>query len=149
MDVKDCMTKNVCCCTPNTNVAEVAKLMCDNHIGCVPVCDEDNKVVGVLTDRDVILRSISCNKDVNTTPVSEVMTCGVCCCKPDTTIDEATKLMSDFKIRRIPVCDQNNKIIGILSLGDLANHDKTVGQKQICNTLQNICECGDNSKNAE
>ena len=81
MDVKDCMTKNVCCCTPNTNVAEVAKLMCDNHIGCVPVCDEDNKVVGVLTDRDVILRSISCNKDVNTTPVSEVMTCGVCCCK--------------------------------------------------------------------
>ena len=57
--------------------------------------------------------------------------------------------MSDFQIRRIPVCDQNNKIIGILSLGDLANHDKTVGQKQICNTLQNICECGDNSKNAE
>ena len=48
MDVKDCMTKNVCYCTPNTNVAEVAKLMCDNHIGCVPVCDEKCQVYLVI-----------------------------------------------------------------------------------------------------
>ena len=113
MDVKDCMTKNVCYCTPEVNVAEAAKLMCDNHVGCIPVCDDKNCVVGVLTDRDVILRTISCDKDAKTTPVSEVMTCGVCCCKPDTSIEEATKLMSDFQIRRIPVCDQNNKIVGI------------------------------------
>lgn len=149
MDVKDCMTKNVCYCTPEVNVAEAAKLMCDNHVGCIPVCDDKNCVVGVLTDRDVILRTISCDKDVKTTPVSEVMTCGVCSCKPDTSIEEATKLMSDFQIRRIPVCDQNNKIVGILSLGDLAHHDKTVGIQKVCNTLENICQCGDNTKNAE
>lgn len=149
MDVKDCMTKNVCYCTPEVNVAEAAKLMCDNHVGCIPVCDDKNCVVGVLTDRDVILRTISCDKDAKTTLVSEVMTCGVCSCKPDTSIEEATKLMSDFQIRRIPVCDQNNKIVGILSLGDLAHHDKTVGIQQVCNTLENICECGNNSKNAE
>lgn len=149
MDVKDCMTKNVCCCTPEVNVAEAAKLMCDNHVGCIPVCDANNQVVGLLTDRDVILRTISCDKDAKTTPVSEIMTCGVCSCKPDTSIEEATKLMSDFQIRRIPVCDQNNKIVGILSLGDLAHHDKTVGTTKVCNTLENICQCGNNSKNAE
>ena len=148
MDVKDCMTKNVCYCTPNTNVAEVAKLMCDNHIGCVPVCDEKCQVVGVLTDRDVILRSVSCNKDANTTPVSEIMTCGVCCCKPDTTIDEATKLMSDFQIRRIPVCDQNNKVIGILTLGDLAQNDRDLGKQEVCTTIEGICNCKEH-KNAE
>lgn len=149
MEVKDCMTKNVCCCNPGTNVADVAKLMCDNHVGCIPVCNEDNGVVGILTDRDVILRTISCNKDAKTTQVYEVMSCNVCTCKQDATIDEATKLMSDFQIRRIPVCDQNNKIVGILSLGDLANHDKQVGQNQVCNTLECICHCGQNSKNAE
>lgn len=149
MEVKDCMTKNVCYCTPSTNVTDVAKMMCDNHVGCIPVCDENNQVVGLLTDRDVILRTISCGKDVNTTPVSDIMTCGVCCCKPDTTIAEATKLMSDFQIRRIPVCDQNNKIVGMLSLGDLAHNDKKVGKDEVCNTLENICECGENSQNAE
>ncbi len=149
MEVKDCMTKNVCCCTPETNVAEVAKLMCDNHIGCIPVCDENSCVVGVLTDRDVILRTISCDKDANKTKASDIMTCNVCSCKPDVTIEEATKLMSDFQIRRIPVCDQNNKIVGILSLGDLAHYDKEVGQNEVCNTLENICNCGENPQNAE
>ena len=149
MDVKDCMTKNVCYCTPDANVADAIKLMCDNHVGCIPVCDNNNCVVGVLTDRDVILRTISCNKDAKTTPVSEVMTCKVCTCKPDTTIEEATKLMSDFQIRRVPVCDQNNKIVGILSLGDLARNEQEVGTKQVCITLENICNCGKNAKNAE
>ena len=149
MEVKDCMTKNVCCCTPEMNVADVAKLMCDNHVGCIPVCDDKNCVVGVLTDRDVILRTISCDKDAKTTPVSEVMTCGVCSCSPDTTVEEATKLMSDFQVRRIPVCDKNNKIVGILTLGDLSHNDHKVGEKEVCNTLGNICNCSNNPQNAE
>lgn len=149
MEVKDCMSKNVCYCMPNTNVADVAKMMCDNHVGCIPVCDDNNCVVGILTDRDIILRTISCNKDAKTTPVSEVMTCGICTCRPDTTIEEATKLMSDFQVRRVPVCDQNNKIVGMLSLGDLVHNDKKVGQKEVCITLENICQCGENTQNAE
>lgn len=149
MDVKDCMSTQICYCTPNNNVKDVAKLMCDNHVGCIPVCDDNKQIVGVITDRDVILRTIACNKDVKTTPVSEIMTCNPCCCTPNTTIDEATKLMSDLQIRRIPVCDINNKIVGILSLGDLAHHDKEVGTKEVCNTLENICNCNGNTKNAE
>lgn len=149
MEVKDCMTKNVCYCTPETNVADAAKLMSQNHVGCIPVCDQNNYVVGLITDRDVILRTICCDKEAKQTPVSDVMTCNVCCCNPNTTISEATKLMSDLQIRRIPVCDEQNKIVGMLSLGDLAHHDKEVGTDKVCNTLENICNCNQNAKNAE
>lgn len=149
MKVKECMSLNVCSCTPNTTVSDVAKQMCNNHVGCIPVCDDNNNVVGLLTDRDVILRTIACDKDAKTTPVSEIMTCKVCCCNPDTDVNEATKMMSDLQIRRIPVCDTNNKIVGILSLGDLAHNDTKVGKSQVCNTLENICDCGANTKNAE
>ncbi|MCI9015556.1 MAG: CBS domain-containing protein [Clostridia bacterium] len=149
MKVKECMSLNVCCCTPDTTVTEIAKKMCDNHIGCIPVCDTNNTVVGVLTDRDIILRTVACNKDANITKASDIMTCKTCCCTPETDINEATKLMSDLQIRRIPVCDNNNKIVGILSLGDLANNDNKIGAKQVCDTLENICNCDGKNKNAE
>lgn len=149
MNVKECMSTKVCYCTPNSTVKDAAKLMCDNHVGCIPVCNDENCIVGVITDRDVILRTIACDKDVYQTKVSDIMTCNPCCCTPDTTIDEATKLMSGLQIRRIPVCDNNNKIVGILSLGDLAHHDKEVGTDEVCYTLENICKCNGNTKNAE
>ena len=149
MDVKDCMSTKVCFCTPNSSVKDAAKLMCDNHVGCIPVCNDDNCVVGLITDRDIILRSIACDKDVCKTKVTDVMTCNPCCCSPNTTIDEATKVMSNLQIRRMRVCDSNNKIVGILTLGDLAHHDKEIGAKEVCNTLENICGCDGNSKNAE
>ena len=149
MDVKDCMSTKVCFCTPNSSVKDAAKLMCDNHVGCIPVCNDDNCVVGLITDRDIILRSIACDKDLCKTKVTDVMTCNPCCCSPNTTIDEATKVMSNLQIRRMPVCDSNNKIVGILTLGDLAHHDKEIGAKEVCNTLENICGCDGNSKNAE
>lgn len=149
MNVKECMSSKVCCCTPNNTVKDVAKLMSDNHVGCIPVCNEQNCVVGVITDRDIILRSIACEKDACNTKVSEIMTCNPCCCTPETSISEATKLMSDLQIRRIPVCDTNKKVIGMLSLGDLVHEDKKIGEENVCITLENICKCEGNTKNAE
>lgn len=149
MEVKDCMTKNVYCCDPSANVVDAANLMKENHVGCVPVCDENKKVVGIVTDRDIILRTICCNKDVNTTPVSEIMTSKVHFCKLDTKIEEATKVMSDEQIRRIPVCDEQNKVVGMLTLGDLSHHEEKVGEDKVVDTLGNICECKQNDKNAE
>ena len=119
--------------------------MCDNHIGCVPVCNDAQNIVGIVTDRDIILRSIACDKDVKSTPVSEIMTCKVCSCTPDTHIDEAQDLMKKNQIRRIPVME-NNKIVGILTLGDLAANPN-INNEEVTNTLENICNC--NKKNAE
>lgn len=145
MKVKDCMCHKVAYVNPNCSVEDCAKLMCNNHIGCVPVCDESNQVVGLVTDRDILLRTIGCDKEIKNTPVSDIMTCKVCCCTPETEISEAEKLMSENQIRRLPVIE-NNKIIGILTLGDLAS-DKNVSTESVCDTLENICGC--DNKNAE
>ena len=146
MKVKDCMCYEVAYLTPNSTVEDCAKLMCSKHVGCIPVCDASKKVVGLVTDRDVILRSIACNKDIKTTPISDIMTCNVCSCGPDEEINEAEKKMADEQIRRLPVVDENNKIIGIITLGDLCTN-QNVDTKDVCSTLENICKCND--KNAE
>ena len=67
MKVKDCMCGEVCCVKPETKINEIAKLMMENHIGCIPVCDNNNCICGILTDRDILLRTVACNKDTTQT----------------------------------------------------------------------------------
>lgn len=146
MQVKDCMSKNICYCNTEDLVASAAKLMCENHIGCIPVCNNEQNVVGIITDRDIILRSIACDKDVKQTPVTEIMTTSVCCCNTDSDIQEATKMMKDLQVRRLPVLE-NNKIVGMLSIGDLVNA-QNVNEQEVSDTIGCICNCKSN-KNAE
>ena len=146
MKAKECMCNDVCCVKPNATVYDVAKLMNDNHIGCVPVCNNENSVCGIVTDRDIILRSIANNKDVKNTTASEIMTTNICTCNENDEICNVEKKMSTNQIRRIPVVD-NNKVIGILTLGDLAHYNKEIGQEEIGNTIEDICQCGGQAKN--
>ena len=112
MKVRDCMCKEVCFANPETTIYDIAKLMECNGIGCIPVCDGNNSIVGLVTDRDVVLRTIACDKDAKTTPVSEIMTTNVCCCEAEEDINEAQTKMANNQIRRLPVLE-NNKVIGI------------------------------------
>lgn len=146
MKVKDCMCGEVCCVKPDTKVYEIAKLMGQNHIGCVPVCDDKNCLVGIITDRDIILRSIANDKDVKSTNASEIMTTNVCTCNENEDICNAENKMAQNQIRRIPVVD-NNKVIGILTLGDLAHYNEETGEDNFCNTVEDICGCGGQAKN--
>ena len=145
MKVKDCMCKEVVFVKPDCSTEECAKLMCENHIGCVPVCDNSNKLVGLVTDRDIILRTVGCGKEIKNTTVSDIMTCNVTCCSPETNVADAEKAMGNNQIRRIPVIE-NDKIVGILTLGDLAAN-QNVDTYQVCATLENICSC--DKKNAQ
>lgn len=145
MKVKECMCNNVCYCKPETTISDVAKQMNQNHVGCMPICDANSNLVGLVTDRDIVLRAVACDKNASTTPVSEIMTTKICSCGCDTEISEATKLMSEMQVKRIPVVD-NEKIIGILTLGDLANNNDISG-KEVNTTLENICNCSSNAKN--
>lgn len=145
MKVKDCMCNDVKFITPNTTICDCAKLMSTNHIGCVPVCDDSKNVVGVVTDRDIILRAIACDKDYKSVPVSDIMTCNVCFCDANADIKEAQKLMSQNAIRRLPVIE-NNKIVGIITLGDFAKNENA-NTEAAWNTLENICDC--KTRNAE
>lgn len=148
MKVKECMQKEVCCVSPNSKISDVAKLMGDNHIGSIPVCDNKNNICGIVTDRDIILRCIACDKDAKNTSVSDIMSCNVCSCKAEDNIEDAEYIMSENQIRRLPVCDDNNHIIGILTIGDLANNDRDIGKQKIYDTISDICDSNGN-KNAE
>ena len=145
MKVKDCMCEDVCSIKPESTLREVAKMMSEKHIGCMPVCDNNNCVCGIITDRDLVLRGIACNKDINNTKVSDIMTCNVCSCKESDDITNAETKMGQKQIRRLPVCDENNKIVGILTIGDLAN--KKVNKEELSTTLEDICNCNGNQNN--
>lgn len=145
MKVKDCMCNDVACVTPQTTLSDVAKMMQTEHVGCIPVCDANKTVVGLVTDRDIVLRGVACSKNTNTTPVSEVMTTKVYTIAPDADVTEASKIMCDCQVKRVPVIE-NDTIVGIITLGDLANNGQVNGT-QVYTTVEGICKCGDDTKN--
>lgn len=145
MKVRDCMCKQVACISPNATVYDAARIMLDKHIGCIPVCDNNKKVLGLVTDRDLILRTLACEKDIKQTKISEVMTTNVYDVTPDVDVREASKIMCECQIRRVPVVE-NDMLIGIITLGDLANNTG-VSSDEVSTTVEKICECGQDSKN--
>ena len=141
MKISECMCQDVCFVKPDCKVYDAARIMCENHIGCIPVCDDQKSVIGILTDRDIVLRTVACNKDSKNTPVSEIMTTNVCTCQSDNDVCEAENTMAKYQVRRLPVVDQNNRMVGILTMGDLAHNNKQIGQENVCATIENICNC--------
>ena len=146
MKLKDCMQIDVYCLKPENTIEDCAKIMQTNHVGCVPICNDDKCIVGLVTDRDIILRGIACDKDYKTTPLSQIMTTNVCYCNYDFDISEAQKIMKENKIRRLPIIDNDKKIVGIITLGDLAKNNG-VNKGEVGETFKNICKY--NNKNAE
>ena len=147
MKVKECMCSEVACVKPDSKITDVAKLMLNKHVGCIPVCDDKNKVVGLVTDRDLTLRSLACEKDIKQTPVSEVMTTKVFNVAPDAEVSEAEKIMCECQVRRVPVVE-NDVLVGIITVGDLANN-QNISAKEVSDTVEQICNCNENPKNAE
>lgn len=118
MIVRDIMSVNVVWVTPNTPLVEVAKLMQREDIGSVPVY-EQNKLQGIITDRDMVIRAIALGKNPNSLHASDIMSTNVVTVSPDTDAHEASEIMAKKQIRRLPVME-NNKLVGIMALGDLA-----------------------------
>lgn len=122
MKVKDIMTGDVTYINPDSNVVEAAQLMQKHNVGSIPVCD-NNGLVGIVTDRDIVVRNIAHGKNPASTTVRDVMTGQVITATPDMEVDSATKMMAEKQIRRIPVVE-NNMIIGMLALGDVATDNR-------------------------
>ncbi len=118
MKVKDIMTKNVAYIKPDCSVFDAARIMQQNNIGSIPVCDQSG-VVGMVTDRDIVVRNVITGTDPKSTPVSNIMTTDVATVSSATDVEQLSDLMSRKQIRRIPVVD-NNALVGIVALGDLA-----------------------------
>jgi CBS domain-containing protein len=118
MKIKELMTTDVITCTPSTPIMEVAKHMKNNDIGSVPVVN-NNQLVGLITDRDVIVRCIALGLDPNKTQAQDCMTKNPVTVTPETDAHEAADLMSSEQVRRLPVV-KNGALVGICVLGDLA-----------------------------
>lgn len=149
MKVQEFMCNKVACVTPQDTIYNVAKVMQSNHIGCVPVCDEQKQICGIITDRDIVLRAVACNKDIQNTMASEIMTTDLCTCKQDDEMTNAQSQMEFNQIRRLPVCDNQNRVVGMLTIGNLANNNTQIGKQEVATTLGNICNCQGQAKNAE
>ena len=119
MKVRELMNPHVVCVSPTDSTALAARLLSRHNVGSIPVCSADGRLRGIVTDRDIVLRCIAAEEDPAQTPVREVMTRGCCTVSPDEDCRQATRLMADRQVRRLPVVD-GSKLVGMLSLGDLA-----------------------------
>jgi CBS domain-containing protein len=135
MKVSEVMTAQVATATPRTTIAEVARTMAKIETGAVPVID-DGKVVGLITDRDIVVRVIAEGLGLDT-PVSEVMSTGVEACSEEDNVADAAAKMGSKQIRRLVVVGENGRLSGILSLGDIA---LDYGAKAVGQTLEEISE---------
>ena len=118
----DIMTRDVVTSTQEATIVDVAQLMKDADIGPILIVDNEtsNTLVGIVTDRDIVLKVIAEGQDARTTRVGEVMSKKLVTCRADDDVDVAMKAMAQFQLRRIPVVEDNMRLVGIISQADLA-----------------------------
>jgi len=127
MLVQEIMTHNIEVVSPADTLAQAARKMDDLNIGPLPVC-EGNRVVGMLTDRDITVRATAAGCDPKTTLVADAMSQEVISCYQDQDVREAARLMEDRQIRRLLVLNRANDLVGMLSLADLATEAPAAGE---------------------
>ena len=130
MLIKGIMTMGVECVAPDDTLVKAAEKMRDMDVGVLPVCGPGEKLVGMITDRDMIVRAIAQGYRPETTAVRDVMTPEVIYCFEDQDVQEAVDVMKDRQIRRLLVLNDDKRLVGIVSLGDLAvdlRDDQMVG----------------------
>jgi len=119
MQVKDVMTRGVECVAPDATLQDAARKMKDLDVGPLPVCDND-RLAGMLTDRDIAVRAVADGRDPKTTRVRDVMSPGVTWVFEDDDVKDAARLMREKQLRRLVVLNRDKRLAGIVSLGDLA-----------------------------
>ena len=119
MKVKDVMHRGVTWVEPVTSIRAIAQMMRDADIGSVPV-GENDRLVGIVTDRDIICRGIADSADCNGLTARDVMSKPIIYCRADDELEYALRIMEKNRIRRLPVIDENKRLTGILALGDIS-----------------------------
>lgn len=137
MKVKEIMSSPVETISADATVTQAAEMMKFFNVGVLPVEQED-KIAGTITDRDITIRIVARKLDPQNTPVNRVMTAEPVCCSEDTDMQEATKMMEDKKIHRLLVLGSNNEVIGVLSIGDIAR--KMKDEHILHEVMERICE---------
>ena len=119
MKVCDLMHKGVEIMPPETSITKLAKKMRELDVGAIPI-GSSGKVIGIVTDRDITLRAVANGKDLSQLTAHDVMTKGVVCCRDTARLRDVVHMMEEKKIRRVPVTDEEENVIGMVALGDIS-----------------------------
>jgi CBS domain-containing protein len=138
MQVRELMTPSAEVISPSNTLQEAAERMKELDVGTLPVCEE-RRLVGMITDRDITVRGVAEGEDPWTDRVRDVMTREVIYCFDDQDIAEAARLMKNKQVRRLPVLNREMRLVGILSLGDVAVH---TDEEVAGNTLEGVSQPG-------
>ena len=129
MNVRDAMTARPRSAAPDTPLSQVAQLMDNQDIGAIPILDED-RLVGMITDRDIVVRGVAKEKDLRGMSSREIASGELVTVGPDQDLSDALHLMAQHQVRRLPVVDDENRLVGVVSQADIALdvNDKSVGE---------------------
>ena len=127
MKIREVMSRDPACCALHDTAQMVAKILCDHNIGSMPVVadQQSRKIVGVITDRDLCCSVIAEGMDPRTTPIEKLLTLAPFTCRDGENIETCERLMREHQVRRIPIVDAEDRVIGIVSQADLALKDKS------------------------
>jgi CBS domain-containing protein len=147
MQVKELMTSDVMFCGPNATLADVATAMWDKDCGAIPVVNQDKRVVGIITDRDICIAVVMRNRLASGIVASELIGGLVRVCSPEDSVETALEIMEHAQLRRLPVVGKDGTLCGIFSISDAIRQtgkdekkNKHISRKSILNTLRSICE---------
>jgi len=138
MQLKDIMTSKPECIRPDATLQDAARKMRDLDVGPLPVCGEDDRLAGMITDRDIAVRAVAEGKDPKTTTVREAMTGEIVYGFEDQDVDDAARVMEQRQIRRLVVLNRDKRMVGIVSLGDVATG--CGGRQKAGEILQEVSE---------
>lgn len=127
MQVKDIMTEKPVYGTPDTSLHVIAQMMVENDCGCIPIVatSETKNPIGMITDRDIVVRTVAENRDPFDLQAEDIMTGGIVTVSPETSIEECCHLMESKQIRRIAVIDESGALCGMVAQADIANNAST------------------------
>lgn len=128
MQVQEIMTRNVELTTPDTSVREAACRMRARNIGALPV-GENDCLVGMVTDRDILMRAVAEDRALQTTSVRDVMSETCCYCYEDDDVEQAAQIMGEHQVRRLPVLKQDQRLVGVVALADLGRSGSEVAKR--------------------
>ena len=123
MQIKECMTEEVSFVEPDTKIPEIARKMRDEDIGSMPVVEND-RMIGMVTDRDIVVRVVAEDKDVRSATARDAMSPQVLYCFEDQSVEEVLENMAENQVRRLPVVNREKRLVGFVSLGDLSKAAK-------------------------
>lgn len=136
MKLKDIMSRSVIAVHPKESVAVAARLLANHNIGVLPVCDDNGKLCGILTDRDVVTRCVASNRMAEQMSVEDIMTARIVSAHPAMDVSAAAHLMSREQVRRLPVLE-GERLCGMVSVGDLACREDS--SYEAAEALEGIC----------